>query len=110
VPVDDLREWIERIDALGELSRIDGADPASEIGGLTDLFQWDMGNPALLFDRIEGFSVGFRVLSNVLTSISRVALSLDLPTSCTRTPARIGSRSTTSRPLAFTSHLANTAD
>src|SRR6266487_3750168 len=83
VPVADLREWIERIEAIGELSRVDGADAASEIGGLTDLFQWDMGNPALLFDRIQGFPPGFRVLSNVLTSIPRIALSLDLPTTCT---------------------------
>jgi UbiD family decarboxylase len=83
MPVNDLREWIERVDALGELSRVDGADAVSEIGGLTDLFQWDMGNPALLFDRIKGYPAGFRVLSNVLTSLSRVALSLDLPTSCT---------------------------
>src|SRR5215469_4904010 len=67
---------------MGELSRVDGADLASEVGGLTDLFQWDMGNPALLFDRIQGYQAGFRILSNVLTSIPRIALSLDLPTSC----------------------------
>lgn len=83
MPVADLREWIERVDSLGELTRIDGADVATEIGGLTDLYQWDMGNPALLFDRIKGYPAGFRVLSNVLTSLSRVALSLDLPTTCT---------------------------
>jgi UbiD family decarboxylase len=83
MPVGDLREWIERIEALGELTRVDGADPACEIGGLTDLFQWDMGNPALLFDRIVGYPAGFRVLSNVLTSLRRVALTLDLPTDCT---------------------------
>jgi 4-hydroxy-3-polyprenylbenzoate decarboxylase len=79
MPVADLREWIDRVDAVGELTRIDGADAATEIGGLTDLYQWDMGNPALLFDRIPGYPTGFRVLSNVLTSLSRVALSLDLP-------------------------------
>src|SRR6266568_3517298 len=82
MPVADLREWIERIDALGELTRVDGADAACDIGGLTDLFQWDMGNPALLFDRIVGYPAGFRVLSNVLTSLKRIALSLDLPTDC----------------------------
>jgi len=85
MPVKDLREWIERIDAIGELTRVDGADTATDIGGLTDLFQWDMGNPALLFDRIAGFPGGFRVLSNVLTSLKRVALSLDLPIDSTPT-------------------------
>ncbi len=83
MPVADLREWIERVDALGELTRVDGADTASEIGGLTDLYQWDMGNPALLFDHIKGYRAGFRVVSNVLTSLSRIALTLDLPTTCT---------------------------
>jgi UbiD family decarboxylase len=83
VPVADLREWIERVDAMGELTRVDGADAASDIGGITDVYQWDMGNPALLFDRIKGYPVGFRVLSNVLTSLSRIALTLDLPTDCT---------------------------
>ncbi|HEY1297955.1 MAG TPA: UbiD family decarboxylase [Chloroflexota bacterium] len=85
MPVKDLREWIERIDAIGELTRVDGADTSTDIGGLTDMFQWDMGNPALLFDRIAGFPSGFRVLSNVLTSLKRVALSLDLPIDSTPT-------------------------
>ena len=58
MPVKDLREWIERIDAIGELTRVHGADPSTDIGGLTDMFQWDMGNPALLFDRIAGFPTG----------------------------------------------------
>ena len=83
MPVADLREWIERVDAMGELTRVDGADAASDIGGITDLYQWDMGNPALLFDRIQGYPPGFRVLSNVLTSLSRIAMTLDLPPGCT---------------------------
>ena len=45
MPVKDLREWIERIEQLGELTRIEGADPHLELGGLVDLFQWDMENP-----------------------------------------------------------------
>jgi 3-polyprenyl-4-hydroxybenzoate decarboxylase len=59
MPVKDLREWIDRIDAIGELTRVDGANIATDIGGLTDMFQWDMGNPALLFDRIAGFPSAF---------------------------------------------------
>jgi UbiD family decarboxylase len=77
--VQDLRDWIERVDALGELTRVDGADPDAEIGGLTDLYQWDMGNPALLFDRIVGHPPGHRVVSNVFTSLPRIAVSLNLP-------------------------------
>ena len=40
MPVADLREWIEREDALGELTRVDGADTDSEIGWVTDVYQF----------------------------------------------------------------------
>ena len=79
MPVKDLREWIQRVDEIGELTRVDGANSEYELGGLVDLYQWDMGNPALLFDHIQGHRPGYRVLANVLTSLRRLALSLDLP-------------------------------
>ena len=77
--VDDLRAWIERIDEMGQLSRVSGADPLHEIGGLVDMFQWDMEKPALLFDKIKGLDPSFRLLTNVFTSLPRINLSLDLP-------------------------------
>ena len=80
MPVDDLREWIARVDESGGLSRVDGADPHLELGGLVDLYQWEMENPALLFDRIKGHEPGFRLLANVFTALPRVCLSLGLPT------------------------------
>ena len=79
MPIEDLREWIERVEEIGELTRVDGADPNLELGGLVDLYQWDMGNPALLFDHILGYPSGVRLLANVFTSLRRIALSLDLP-------------------------------
>jgi 4-hydroxy-3-polyprenylbenzoate decarboxylase len=79
MPIEDLREWIERVEEMGDLTRVEGADPNLELGGLVDLYQWDMGNPALLFDRIVGHEPGFRLLANVFTSLRRIALSLDLP-------------------------------
>src|SRR5947199_5160673 len=81
--VQDLRDWIARVDEMGQLTRIAGADPNLELGGLVDLFQWDMGNPALLFDHIQGYRPGYRLLANVLTSLPRLAVSLDLPTEYT---------------------------
>ncbi len=56
--IDDLRQWIERVEGFGELTRVDGADPHLELGGLVDLYEWDMENPALLFDRIKGYPPG----------------------------------------------------
>jgi UbiD family decarboxylase len=80
MPVQDLREWIAAVDAMGELTRVDGVDPNLELGGLVDLYQWEMGNPALLFDQIKGHKPGYRLLANVFTSLPRIALSLNLPT------------------------------
>jgi 4-hydroxy-3-polyprenylbenzoate decarboxylase len=79
VATDDLRDWIRRVDEIGELTRIHGADLTEDVGGLTDLYQWEMGNPALLFDELVGHPPEFRILSNVLTSLRRVAVTLDLP-------------------------------
>jgi UbiD family decarboxylase len=79
VATDDLRDWIHRVEGIGELTRIHGADLTEDVGGLTDLYQWEMGNPALLFDELVGYPPEFRILSNVLTSLRRVAITLDLP-------------------------------
>ena len=83
MPIQDLRDWITQVDQMGELTRVSGVDPNLELGGLVDLYQWEMGNPALLFDDIIGHRAGYRLLANVLTSTPRVALSLGLPTEST---------------------------
>jgi 4-hydroxy-3-polyprenylbenzoate decarboxylase len=77
--INDLREWITAVDELGELSRVDGVDANTELGGLVDLSQADMGNPAILFDKIVGYPAGHRLVANVLTSYPRLALTLGLP-------------------------------
>ena len=84
MPVNDLRQWIERIDEMGQLSRVSGADPLHEIGGLVDMYQQDMEKPALLFDRIKGLDPSFKLLANVFTSLPRISLSLDLPVDSSR--------------------------
>ena len=85
MPVEDLREWIERVDAMGELTRVQGADPHLELGGLVDLYQWEMDNPALLFEKIKGYPQNYKLLANVLTSLPRISQSLDMPIDATRT-------------------------
>lgn len=84
MPIADLREWIQRVDDLGELTRVTGADPDTEIGGLVDVYQWEMETPALLFDAIKGHPSSHRVLANAFTSTKRVALSLDMPFNLSR--------------------------
>jgi 4-hydroxy-3-polyprenylbenzoate decarboxylase len=74
----DLREFIDKVDALGALRRVDGADPDRELGGITEVAAGLPEAPALLFDNIRGFAPGFRVFTNATTSPQRSALALGL--------------------------------
>ena len=72
----DLRSWLSEMDAAGEIRHIKGANREREIGGIVDIYQRKIGNPAVLFDDIPGYPKGYRVLANLLTSIRRINLTL----------------------------------
>ena len=74
----DLREWIEEADKLGELRTIEGADPEHEIGAITELNAKNTG-PAILFDKVKGYSPGFRVLTDYVANIRTLNLTFGLP-------------------------------
>jgi len=80
MPVKDLRDWIEKVDSMGELLSIEGAHWDLEIGAITDLYQRQPGSAALLFDKVPGYKEGFRVLTNSCMSLKRIASSLEIPT------------------------------
>ena len=73
----DLRGWLEQIRQLGKLKEIRGASWDLEIGALTDLnaknHQW-----TLLFDEIQDYPPGYRIVTGCLLDASRVALALGL--------------------------------
>jgi 4-hydroxy-3-polyprenylbenzoate decarboxylase len=72
----DLRAFLERLDGTNELRVITGAHWDLEIGALSEIFAESSGSPALLFDDIEEYPRGYRVLSNILFSPRREALAL----------------------------------
>src|SRR6516162_7357557 len=74
----DLREFIELVDKLHALRRIDGADPRFEIGAITEVAAGLPGGPAVLFDNIKGHPRGFRIFTNAVTGTQRAALALGL--------------------------------
>ena len=76
----DLRQFIDFVDRLGALRRIDGADARIELGGITEVAAGLPDCPALLFDNIKGHQRGFRVFTNATTNVQRAALALGLAT------------------------------
>ncbi|MBI2350066.1 MAG: UbiD family decarboxylase [Deltaproteobacteria bacterium] len=77
----DLREWIEIVDGMGELKKIDGVDWNLEMGTLAELVARESKGPvpAVLFDNIKGYPKGYTALCAQNASFKRMALNLGLP-------------------------------
>ncbi|MBI4527240.1 MAG: UbiD family decarboxylase [Deltaproteobacteria bacterium] len=81
----DVREWIQKVDEMGELKVIEGADWNLEIGALAVLAsKHKEGSPALLFDRIKDYPPGYRILVGFFETLRRSALTSNLPTNISR--------------------------
>jgi UbiD family decarboxylase len=84
--MEDLRQWLSRVDDVGELVCIDQpVDPDEEMSAIAYLVAKRQPSPAVLFERPLGHDGDVRLLWNVLgPSFRRVALTLgespDLPT------------------------------
>ena len=76
-----LRGWLDHVDKLGELRRVDGAHWDVEMGAITHMLtEKSRGSaPAILFDNVAGYPKGFRTLYGQLSSVRRIALTLGLP-------------------------------
>jgi UbiD family decarboxylase len=83
----DLRHWIKDVEGLGQLEHIAGADWDLEIGALTEIILERMSTPpAVLFEKVPGFDPNRRVLANMLETLQRTALTLNLPTNLKTIP------------------------
>src|ERR1700761_1631730 len=79
-PYADLREFIERCEAAGELLRVKGVHWDLEMGALAEAVNHKRAEaPALLFEDIPGYPSGMRVLSGATNSCKRLAITLGLP-------------------------------
>ncbi len=83
-PIRDLREWLARVEALGELVRV--GKPVSrdeDMSAIGYLLAKQDPSPAVLFENAAGFEkspIGARLLWNILgPSLKRVALTLEEP-------------------------------
>ncbi len=74
----DLRTWLEGVEKLGELKVLKGADWDIEIGAITELLHHRAESPAVVFDEIKGYPPGYRVVSNTLSSLRRLAFTMNM--------------------------------
>ena len=80
VPAQDLRDWLERVEGLGELKRVRGAHWNLELGCISEINNRQRG-PCLLFDDIIDYPCGFRIVTGSTGTPARLAATLRLPTS-----------------------------
>ena len=73
----DLRQYLDKLESLADLKRVEGANWEEDIGGITELMT-ERGGPALLFDQIQGYPPGYRVASNLFTTPKRTAVALGM--------------------------------
>ncbi len=79
-PHADLREFIERIEAAGELMRVPGVNWDLEMGTLAEIvYHAKPEPPAILFENVPGYPDGMRLLSGATNSSKRLAIALGLP-------------------------------
>src|SRR5665647_2273629 len=79
-PHADLREFIERAEAAGELLRIKGADWNLEMGTIAEIvYHAKSEPPAILFEDVPGYPKGMRLLSGATNSSKRLAITLGFP-------------------------------
>ncbi|CAI09338.1 UbiD family decarboxylase [Aromatoleum aromaticum] len=83
-PIQDLREWLGRVEEMGELVRVkQPVDRDEEMSAVGYLLAKQDPSPAVLFEQAAGFEkspIGARLLWNILgPSVKRVALTLEEP-------------------------------
>jgi UbiD family decarboxylase len=77
----DLRDWIARVESIGELMRVSGVNWNLEMGAVAEMIYHAHADnpPAILFENIPGYPADYRVISGMTNSPKRLALTLGLP-------------------------------
>src|SRR5438874_11150437 len=73
-----MREWLERVEAIGELRHVKGATWQEDIGRIAEMLTHTDGAPAVLCDEIPDYPKGYRVLVNSNGEPRRLAITLGL--------------------------------
>ena len=75
-PHEDLRDYLDRVERIGEMRRIAGVSWDLEMGAISEMFGAERpdGPPTLLFENIPGYRKGLRVVWGTTNSRRRFAI------------------------------------
>jgi UbiD family decarboxylase len=79
VASEDLRDWLAKVDSMGELRKIEGADWDLEINCFADPKVSGDRTSVFLFDNIKDYPSGFRLAVARLCTAKQTALTLNIP-------------------------------
>src|SRR5499425_1773784 len=71
IAYDDLREWLDHAERLGEVRHVKGATWQEDIGLAAEAILRAENGPCVVFEDIPGCPKGFRLLMNVFAGIRR---------------------------------------
>ncbi len=74
----DLRGFLDKSKEEGDLLELQGVDWDVELGTITELLA-EKGGPALLFDKFKDYPEGYRVATDMYTTIRRFAMAIGMP-------------------------------
>ena len=78
IPYEDLREWLEEAEKLGEVKRVEGASWERDIGMAAEVVLHDEKAPCVVFENVPGTLGGSRVLVNFFAG-KRANMTLGFP-------------------------------
>ena len=78
IPYNDLREWLEEAEKLGEVKHVQGASWERDIGMAAEVVLHDEKAPCVVFEDVPGSIAGSRVLVNFFAA-KRMNMTLGFP-------------------------------
>jgi UbiD family decarboxylase len=78
IPYEDLREWLEEAEKLGEVKYVKGASWERDIGMAAEVVLHDEKAPCVVFEDVPGSLKGSRVLTNFFSS-KRMNMTMGFP-------------------------------
>ena len=78
IPYEDLREWLEEAEKLGEVKHVEGASWERDIGMAAEVVLHDEKAPCVVFENVPGTLDGSRVLVNFFAG-KRANMTLGFP-------------------------------